>query len=69
MSIYAIYIYKKTNLSFFFLTAANRNRRRLKEKLTTGLLTKTAYFIVKIQNEKFLDFIKKILIMWNHTEL
>ena len=60
MSIYAIYIHKKTNLTNFFLTATNRNRRNIKEKLTAGLLTKTAYFIVKIQNENFIEFTKKM---------
>ena len=60
MSIYAIYVYKRTNLTNFFLSAANRNRRKVKEMLTAGLLTKTAYFIVQIQDESFLDFTKKM---------
>ena len=29
MSIYAIYVYKKTNLTNFFLSTANRNRRTI----------------------------------------
>lgn len=60
MSIYAIYVYKKTNLTNFFLSAANRNRRKIREMLTPGILTKAAYFIVKIQDEKFVDFTKKM---------
>lgn len=60
MSIFAIYIYKKTNLTNFFLSSATKNRRRIKEILMGGLLTKVAYFIVKIQNEKFVDFTKNM---------
>lgn len=60
MSIYAIYIHKKTNFTNFFLSAANRNRTRIKEMLTAGMLTKTAYFTVQIQNDKFVDFTKKM---------
>lgn len=60
MSIFAIYVYKRTNLTNFFLSAANRNRRSIKEMLTPGLLTKVSYFVVKIQNDNFVDFAKKI---------
>ncbi len=60
MSVYATYIYKKTDLTNFFLSAANRNRRSVREMLTAGMMTKVAYFIVKIQNEKFVDLTKKI---------
>jgi len=60
MSIYALYIYKKTNLTNFLLSTANMNRRTIIEKLSAGMSTKVAYFIVKIQNERFMDFTKKI---------
>lgn len=60
MSIFGIYINKRTNLNNFFLSAANRNRKGIKKLLTAGMLTKIAYFIVKIQNEKFIDFAKKM---------
>ena len=60
MSIYSIYVNKKTNLTNFFLSAANRNRRKISEMLMTGMTTKTAYFVVKIQNDKFVDFTKKM---------
>lgn len=60
MSIFAIYVYKRTNLTNFFLSAANRNRRKIKEMLTAGLLTKIAYFTVQIQNDSFVDFTKRM---------
>lgn len=60
MSIYAIYVYKRTNLTNFLLSAANRNRRKIKELLTAGMTTKSAYFDVKIQNDSFVDFTKKM---------
>ena len=60
MSIFAIYVYKRTNLTNFFLSATNRNRRKIKEMLTAGLLTKIAYFIVQIQNDNFVDFTKRM---------
>lgn len=60
MCIYSIYINKKTNLTNFFLAEANDNRRRIKDKLTAGMLTKAAYFVVKINNEKFIDFTKEM---------
>lgn len=60
MSVYAIYVNKRTNLTNFFLSTANRNRRKIREMLTTGMMTKTAYFIVNIQNENFSDFTKKM---------
>ena len=60
MSIYAIYMYKKTNLTDFFLGTASKNRRSIKENLTAGMFASTAYFDVKIQDEKFVDFAKRI---------
>ena len=60
MCIYAIYIYKKTNLTNFFLSSANKNRKSIKEMLMAGMTTKSAYFVVRIQNEKFIDFAKKM---------
>lgn len=60
MSIYGIYVNKRTDLTNFFLSAANRNRRKISELLTTGMMTKTAYFVVKIQNENFVDFTKEM---------
>ena len=60
MSVYGIYVNKRTDLTNFFLSAANRNRRKISELLTTGMMTKTAYFVVKIQNEKFVDFAKEV---------
>lgn len=66
MSLYAIYIYKKTKLANFFLSTASKNRRNFKEKLTAGMLSNTAYFNVKIQNESFIDFTKEISISLNY---
>ena len=60
MSIYSIYIYKRTNLTNFFLSAANRNRRRITEMFMTGMLTKVAYFIVKIPNDNFINFARQV---------
>ena len=60
MSIYGIYINKRTNLTDFFLSAANQNRRKIREFFMTGMTTKTAYFVVRVRNEKFVDFTKKI---------
>ena len=59
MSLYGIYVNKRTNLTNFFLSAANRNRTKFRELLTAGMMTKTAYCIINIQNEKFSDFVKK----------
>ncbi len=58
LSTYGIYVNKKTNLTNFFLSSANRNRRKLREMLMTGMTTKTAYFVVRIKNETFADFVK-----------
>ena len=60
MSVYGIYVNKRTNLTNFFLSAANRNRRKIKEMLMTGMTTKTAYFIVRIMNESFANFTKEM---------
>ncbi len=60
MSIYGIYINKRTNLTDFFLSTANRNRTKISEMLTTGMMTKTAYFIVRVKNETFIDFTKEM---------
>ena len=62
MSVFGIYVNKRTNLTNFFLSAANQNRRKIREMLTTGMMTKTAYFIVDIQNEEFSLFAKKMRI-------
>ncbi len=59
-SVCALYVYKKTGLTEFFLSAANRNRIKIRDMLTAGLLTKAAYFIVKIQDGKFVDFAKEM---------
>lgn len=63
MSVYALYVYKKTNLTNFFLSAANRNRRNIKEMLTPGMVTKAAYFVVKIPNATFLDFTREMRLL------
>jgi len=63
MSVYALYVYKKTNLTNFFLSAANRNRTKIKELLTPGMITKAAYFVVKIRDEKFVDFTKEMRLL------
>ena len=60
MSVYGIYVNKRTNLTNFFLSAANRNRRKIKEMLMTGMTTKTAYFIVRITKDTFIDFAKRM---------
>ena len=60
MSVFAIYINKRTNLTNFFLSTANRNRMKLREMLTTGMMTKTAYFVVNVKDEKFKDFTKEM---------
>ena len=60
MSVYGVYVNKRTTLTNFFLSAANRNRRKIREMLTTGMMTKTAYIIVNIQNEEFSNFVKKM---------
>ena len=60
MSIYGIYVNKRTNLTNFFLSAANRNRTKIREMLTMGMMTKTAYCVVNIKNEKFSDFAKRM---------
>ena len=60
MSVYGIYVNKRTKLTNFFLSAANRNRTKISEMLTTGMMTKTAYLIVNIQNEKFSNFVKRM---------
>lgn len=62
MSIFGIYINKKTDLNNFFISAANRNRIKFKEMLTAGMMTKTAYCIINIQNERFSDFVKRMKI-------
>ena len=62
MSVYGIYVNKRTNLTNFFLSAANRNRKKIREMLTAGMMTKTAYCTVNIQNEKFSDFVKRMKI-------
>ena len=62
MSVYGLYVNKRTDLTNFFLSAANRNRKKIREMLTAGMMTKTAYCIVNIQNEKFSDFVKKMKI-------
>lgn len=59
-SIYAIYINKVTNLTNFFLSNASQNRRNTKEKLTHGMLSVTAYFNVKINNDTFKAFTKEM---------
>lgn len=60
MSVFSVYVNKRTDLTNFFLAAANQNRRKISEMLMTGMTTKTAYFVVNIQNEKFVDFTKKM---------
>lgn len=60
MSVFSIYIHKITNLTRFFLSVANRNRKSVKEMLMAGMRTKTAYLIAEVKNEKFLDYAKKI---------
>ena len=60
MSIYGIYVYKRTNLTNFFLATASKNRRKIKDKLTAGMFSNTAYFNVQIGNEKFNDFTQKM---------
>ena len=60
MSVFAIYVHKRTNLTNFFLSTANRNRMKLRELLTTGMMTKTSYFVVNVKNEPFTKFTKEM---------
>lgn len=58
-SVYAMYINKVSNLTNFFLSSVSQNRRNIKEKLTSGMYTATAYFNIKIHNESFKEFTKE----------
>ena len=58
-SVYAIYINKVSNLTNFLLSSVSQNRRNIKEKLTSGMYTATAYFNIKIHNESFKEFTKE----------
>lgn len=59
ISIYALYINKTTNLTNFFLSSVSQNRRNIKEKLTAGMYSITAYFPIKVHNQSFKDFTKE----------
>ncbi|MBQ3407662.1 MAG: hypothetical protein IJH12_00460 [Clostridia bacterium] len=58
-SIYSLYINKTTNLTNFFLSSVSQNRRNIKEKLTAGMYSITAYFNIKIHNQSFKEFTKE----------
>lgn len=58
-SVYAIYINKKTYLTNFFLSSVSQNRRNIKEKLTSGMYTVTAYCNIEIHNGSFKKFTKE----------
>ena len=60
MSVFSLYVNKRTGLTNFFLSTANRNRMKLREMLTAGMMTKTAYFVVNVKNESFVDFTKEM---------
>ena len=59
ISIYALYVNKTTNLTNFFLSSVSQNRRNIKEKLTAGMYSITAYFPIKVHNQSFKDFTKE----------
>lgn len=52
-SIYSVYLRKMTNESKFMLATMSSNRKTIKEKISIGLYTMKAYFLIEVPNIKF----------------